>query len=275
MFETWLTRLSKLYRLDQLYEHLAQWNQADTICATCANVFNIRISAPHDELSRIPSNGPVIIVANHPTGLLEGIAFQVMLSRIRSDNRTLSHCWFERYPKIARRMFLVDPKGKHRTTRQNSVAITQAIEWLGSGGMLTVYPAGEVARFNWRTRKIQDPEWQAGVARIVKKARATVIPVYISGRNSLAYYVLSAIHPRLGALLLIRELYAKCGTRLRARIGKPIRHEELNWRDELMAVTRQLRASVDRLEKHATPDVPEPPSASRHQWNRTRTRSAT
>jgi putative hemolysin len=205
-----------------------------------------------EDRRRIPADGPVVVVANHPTGAIEGIGVAALLDSVRRDVRTLSHVWFGRYPEIARGMILVDPNAGAREPAGAAVAARESARWVRRGGLLTVYPAGEVARFRLRSMGAVDSPWRPGVARILRATRATVLPVYIDGRNRLPFYLLSMLHRRLGALLLVRELLAKRGTALSVRIGPPIRFEELPAGGDDQKVTAFLRGAVERLRPQKT-----------------------
>jgi putative hemolysin len=252
MIARFLERILRLTWLDAMYEAGLRARGGRSVFAAMTRQFRLRFEVSPQDLRRIPTKGPVIVVANHPTGLKEGIALTAFLESIRPDVRTLSHSWFSRYPEVAKNMFLVDPQ-KKGDARANARAVRDATLWVRQGGLLTIYPSGEVARFEPRRGKVTDARWQVGVVRIARQTRATIVPVHVEGRNSFVYYLLSWIHPRLGAMLLVRQLYRQCGTALRLRIGAPVPFEIYQRWGDGAAVLGHVRDRVEELARRRTP----------------------
>jgi putative hemolysin len=273
MLKSLLSRLLGLTQLDAAYEMSRRIHVPDieTMMQTVTRALDLRLIVSREELQRIPTEGPVILIANHPTGALEGIALAALLDRIRPDNRTVSHAWFGRYPSIAETMFLIEPDDSRAAITGNVKALRKAIDWVNKGSLLTLYPAGEVARFDLRTWTVRDPAWQNGIARILKATRATVVPVHIEGRNSLLFYLMSLVHPRLGALMLIRELFKKQGQQVRVRIGNPIAFKAAPTTGRIQDTVEFLRRSVDALVASRPPSAQltsrERKMPSRHESN--------
>jgi putative hemolysin len=248
MFKSFLCKLLGQKHFDDVYRNLVAPESAGHAFRNAADGFGLSIKMTTADKLKLPRSGPVVCIANHPTGLREGIALGAVFEGLRPDSRTLSHEWFQRFPKIAAAMFLVDPQSRcARARRAASGTLRNAAAHVRAGGMLTVYPAGEVARFDFQKRQVSDPEWRSGVARIVRKTRATVVPIHIEGRNSKLFYLLSAIHPRLGAALLMRETLAQQGNAMRVTVGDPIDHDRWNWDDGYAAVARAMRTTVERV----------------------------
>ena len=248
MIKKMLQRLFGLTLLDRLVERAVADRGNRTVFRSLTRTFDLRLLVSEEERRRIPRNGPLIVVANHPTGAMEGLVVAALLESVRNDVRALSHAWFRRYPDVARGMILVDPAAEPRKRDGSASAARKSSRWVRDGGLLTVYPAGEVARFRCHAMGVVDPPWRPGVARIVRSTRATVLPVWIDGRNSLLFQLLAAIHPRLSALLLVRELLRKRGTTVCLRIGEPIPFEKLPRIADDGELTGYLRQQVERMQ---------------------------
>jgi len=254
MLKASLCKLLGQTEFDNVYRRRVASDSARQAFRNAADGLGVRIEMTAADRSKLPRSGAVVCIANHPTGFREGIGLGAVLEGVRPDSRTLSHEWFRRFPKMAAGMFLVDPHSRcARARRAASGTVRDAAAHVRSGGMLTVYPAGEVARYDFRNRRVSDPEWRSGVARIVRKTRATVIPIHIEGRNSKLFYLLSAIHPRLGAALLMRETLAQRGKTLRVTVGDPIDHGCWSWGDGYSAVARAMRTTVERIGEQSRP----------------------
>lgn len=188
---------------------------------------NIRYEIDGEGLSNIPHQGQVVVVANHPFGGIEGILLASLLGEVRGDLKIMANHLLRCFPELRDLMIFVDPFGKDQSVNKNIPALKEAILWLQQGGMLTVFPAGEVAHVNLRAREILDPPWSKTCARIIKKTGASVLPVFFPGANGALFQILGLIHPRLRTALLPRELLNKRGRILKLKIGKIIPFEKL------------------------------------------------
>jgi putative hemolysin len=128
-----------------------------------------------------------------------------------------------------------------------------------SGGVLGVFPAGEVSHLNLRQRCITDPPWSETVARIIRKTGAQVLPVYFSGQNSLTFQVLGLLHPRMRTLMLLRQVFNKCHSTIEMRVGKPILGDKIAEFDsdrellEYLRMRTYLLKSRNAARKHPSP----------------------
>ncbi|MBM3776128.1 MAG: hypothetical protein FJW37_13355, partial [Acidobacteria bacterium] len=181
------------------------------------------------DLEQIPRAGPVVVVANHPYGILEGAALAALLEPIRPDARFLANGILSLIPEVRDLVIPVDPVGKG--AQNNSGGLRQALEFLEQGGLLVVFPVGEVSHLSWRERAVTDPEWHSTAARMVEIASRrghapAVVPAYIRGANGLLFQAAGLAHPRLRTALLGRELLNKRGRKIEIRIGSPISAEK-------------------------------------------------
>lgn len=116
-----------------------------------------------------------------------------------------------------------------------------AIRWLSAGGLLLVFPAGEVSHLHLRSRTITDPRWSPAVTRIAEKTRSLVLPAYIFGSNSMLFQLFGLIHPRLRTVMLPRELNNKTASPIHVRIGDAIPYQRLAAFPDVTAKTGYLR----------------------------------
>ena len=204
------------------------------------------------DLQQIPREGPVVIVANHPFGMLEGAVLATVLARVRPDVRFLANSILAAVPEVRDLLIPVDTM-RTGTSQRNARSLRGSLRFLRSGGCLVVFPAGEVSHFQWRERAITDSTWHSSVTRLIEAlSRAGVavstVPIYISGSNSLLFHALGILHPKLRTMLLAHELINKRNRAVEVRIGSPIsskrllelptpeeRIEYLRWRTYLLA----------------------------------------
>lgn len=175
------------------------------------------ITPEHRE--RIPTTGPLLVIANHPYGGIEGIVLYCLLRSVRPDVRVIANYLLGRMPEAHDCMFFVDPFDRPESPRRNATSIRQALSWLQSGGVLIVFPAGEVAHFDVRARAVRDPQWHPSVAKLVRKARVPVLPAYFEGHNGPVFQLAGLVHPRLRTLLLPWAMARASGRTFRVRVG--------------------------------------------------------
>lgn len=174
------------------------------------------------DLERIPKTGPVVAVANHPFGGLEGLILASLLKSVRPDVKLMANFLLERIPDLRDFFIFVDPFGRPDSARVNIKPLKETMAWLRNGGMLGVFPAGEVSSVNMRKGGVVDPPWSTTIARIIQKTGAPVLPVYFVGTNSLVFQMLGLVHPRLRTAMLPHEFINKKNKVIHVRVGQVI-----------------------------------------------------
>ena len=193
------------------------------------------------DIERIPVHGPLVAVANHPFGVLDGVALAVLLSRVRSDVKILTNSLLESIPELHEHCIFVDPFNTSSSTDKNLKPLREAMEWLRQGRALAVFPAGEVSQWNVREGQITDPAWNTVAARLVRKTGASALPVYFCGRNSVTFQLLGLINPRLRTLFLLQEFLQQRDRDVQVRIGGAIPSELIVNLDSDEEATEYLR----------------------------------
>ncbi len=193
------------------------------------------------DLERIPTKGPLVAVANHPFGVLDGAALGVLLSRVRPDVRVMTNSLLQGIPELREHCFFVDPFQTAASAERNLKALKQAIEWLRQGGALAVFPSGEVSQFNVGQAQVADPVWNTTAARLIRKTGANALPVYFCGHNSVTFQLLGLIHPRLRTLVLMQEFLQQRGKKLEVRVGTSIPAELIAGIEDDREATEYLR----------------------------------
>ncbi len=199
--------------------------------------------APSD-LKNIPASGPAIVIANHPTGALDGMILIDLLSKARPDVKFMGNFLLSRIGPLKRFFIDVDPFDVK--SGGNVSGIRESLQHLSGGGLLVIFPAGEVATWQRGFRDVKDRPWPESVLKFIRKAQVPVVPVYIEASNSRTFRLAGKVHPMLRTLLLPRELVNKAGCSVPLRIASPIlpkKTEDLSK----TAYNSYLRASVEYL----------------------------
>jgi putative hemolysin len=223
-----LARVPGVDAINRIYRQLVSRDDWQAPFHEILRLLEITYRVQADDLSRIPDHGPLVVVANHPFGGIEGILLGELLGRVRPDTKILGNYLLARVAPLNDRLIPVDPFGSRSATGANARAYRTCIRWLRSGGCLVVFPAGEVSHYHSTQGHITDPPWSDHVGSLIRMSGANVLPIYFPGRNSLLFNVLGMVHPRLRTLMLPRELIARRGSRVRFFIGRRIAWERMN-----------------------------------------------
>ena len=199
-------------------------------------------------LDEIPKTGPVLIVANHPLGGLEGMAIAKVIGKYRPDLQVLTNELLRLIPELAPIFIGVNVLSSNAAAG-NVGGIKQVHKHLKNDGAILLFPAGMVSAYELSHRRIQDREWNRLAGQLLKKYECSCTPVYVGGRNSNYFYGAGLVHPRLRTLLLPRQLANKQGFTLPLTIGRPIPSQELRLLQNPVAVTQYLRVATDGLQR--------------------------
>lgn len=202
---------------------------------------------PLGQLEKIPREGPVVIVANHPFGVVDGLALCDLALRCRGDVKVIIHRALFRDPALQSFMLPIDFGGSRPAAKRNIQVRNEAIAYLKDGGTIAVFPGGGISTAPSPFGEATDLEWKLLPAKLIHLARATVVPVYFPGQNSRLFQWVSQISHTLRLSLVIREVNNKRGRPLDVIVGDPIPYESLAPFSDRRALMEHLRAVVYAL----------------------------
>ncbi|MBE5316062.1 MAG: lysophospholipid acyltransferase family protein [Xanthomonadales bacterium] len=180
--------------------------------------FSYRV-APSD-IENLPSEGPVVIVANHPLGALDALSLLHLVGQVRRDVRILANEVLTQLAPLRELLLPLDVFGG-----QGRAGLREAYRALDAEQALIVFPAGEVSRI--RPQGVRDGRWSEGFLRFARKAGAAVVPVHIEAHNSPAFYGVSMLSKPLATLMLPREIFLARSQRITLTVGAPVPSEAL------------------------------------------------
>jgi len=226
------------------FETVRRTGGASEFARNLLESLDIRFSVDERDLARIPAEGPAVAVANHPFGFVEGLVLAVLLERMRPDWKLLANSILGGIPELRGNLILVNPFGSVEAQRQNVAPLREACAFLSRGGLLAVFPGGEVASLNWKEHAITDPAWKTAAARLAIRQRCPVLPLFFTGANSVSFQLAGTILPVLRTLSLAREFYKLSGTTVHLRIGNAIPAGVLAGCRNGAAATEYMRAKT-------------------------------
>ena len=195
------------------------------------------------DLSKIPTFGPLIMIANHPYGILDGLMMGHILSSVRGDFRILANTVFRKSADLQRVVLPISFDETKDAVRENLATRKNALAYLADGGAIGVFPGGTVSTAATPFAQPMDPGWRSFTARMISKSNATVLPVYFEGQTSRMFQLASHLHNTLRMGLLIKEFKKRIDTPVRVVVGDPITQEDLK------EFSTDSRAMMDFLRK--------------------------
>jgi putative hemolysin len=248
-------------QIDRLEDLYARTRAEDGFVRRLLDDLQVQVNVTESDFEKIPRTGPVVAVSNHPFGILDGVMLADLLTRARSDVRILTNQLLGDLPELARMCIFIDPFERHgpeqRESRMaNGRALKQAVKHLRAGGMLLIFPAGEVSHFDLKKRAICDPDWNITAARLARITRAKALPILIRGANGIPFQMLGMVHPRLRTAALPAEMLNKRGKSVEIRIGGAIEPSRIEVLSDDTEATRYLRLRTELLEGRGTEGHP-------------------
>jgi len=210
--------------------------------------YGLNLDIVSGSLDNIPCDKPLIMIANHPYGILDGLMLGYILTHTRGDFRILAHKVFRRAEDLNRVILPISFDETKEAVKLNLETRKVALDYLNKGGAIGIFPGGTVSTAAKPFAHPMDPAWRSFTARLIAKSGATVVPLFFDGANSSLFQYASRLHYNLRMGLLIKEFRARVDTRVRVVIGEPIDPSEMKAREkDARALMDYLRQSTYKL----------------------------
>ena len=182
----------------------------------------------------------------------------MLLTRVRPDVKVLTNFLLSDVPELQKHCIFVDPFQTDRSLESNRRGLREAFAWLQKGGMLAIFPAGEVSQWQMPAAQIVDPEWNNTAVRLIRKTGAAALPVYLCGHNGVGFQLMGMIHPKLRAAFLLQEFLNQSGKKVEVRVGSGIPADAVEAVADDDEATEYLRWRTYLLGRRSKPEASRP-----------------
>ncbi|MFG6499856.1 lysophospholipid acyltransferase family protein [Sulfitobacter sp. 1A13191] len=208
------------------------------------DTMGIDLTTPQEQLDRIPKEGPVVVVANHPHGMVDGMIFADLIGRVRPDYRILTRSLLTSIDEVAGSYMIPVPFPHDPDAQRKGVEMrAKAMAHLKEGGVVALFPSGVVAASESWWGPAVEAEWNVFTAKMIRRSGAQVVPMRFPGQNSRAYQIANRLSPMLRQGLLLHEIAHACDKPQGPIVGHPLARQEIDrWADDPRGFMAWLRA---------------------------------
>jgi len=224
----WMTGKLTILRMVNKFEKQNEHYRGQKFWGGALKIMGITLTTPAEQIACIPKDGPVVVVANHPHGMVDGMILAELIGRVRSDYRILTRSVLQGLDEAATSfmipvLFPHDPEAQAKMLEMRS----KAMDHLKNGGVVALFPSGVVMSSDDWFGPAQEREWNVFTAKMIRRSGARVVPIFFPGRNSRAYQIANRISAILRQGLLLHEIVRSCNKPQSPVIGAPISDEDM------------------------------------------------
>jgi putative hemolysin len=224
----WLTGKLKILRMVNKFERDNEKYRGQKFWRGALNVMGIELTTPSEQLQNIPSDGPVVFVANHPHGMVDGMIFADLIGRVRQDYRILTRSVLTGLDEAASSFMIPVPFPHDPDAQRKMVEMRgKAMAHLKEGGVVALFPSGVVMSSDTWFGPAIEQEWNVFTAQMIRRSGARVVPIFYPGQNSRAYQIANKLSPIFRQGLLLHEIVQSCNKPQAPIVGAPLTDEQM------------------------------------------------
>lgn len=211
------------------------WKQA-------LDLLGINLLTKQSEIAKIPKKGSLVITANHPHGLVDGMVLAELIGRVRMDYKILTRSLLTGVKQIDQFMIPVPFDHEENSLKKSLEMRKSAMEHLEKGGVIIIFPSGKVASSETMFGNVVEGDWNPFTAKLIQKSGANVLPIFFPGSNSRLYQIANQISATLRQGLLIYEVVHAMNKPQSPLVGNLIKQNEIEpWQSDPRGFMRWLR----------------------------------
>ncbi|SMC67407.1 lysophospholipid acyltransferase family protein [Rhizobium sp. RU36D] len=237
-------------RLYDIWRHDI-YGKTDRVFGKMLDMINVELAVTGEWPPCNLPDGPVVMVANHPYGIGDGIAFLALAEQLQRPFRVMINNELLKMPELGPYSLPVSFEETKEALAMNMQTRHEAVRLLKEGVTIIVFPAGGVATARKAFGKAEDLPWKIFPAKLIQAARANVVPVYFEGQNGRLFHIASKISMTLRVSLLVREFRRLSGSTINAHVGRIMSWEELSNNGDRKELLARLYEAVFTLAPNA------------------------
>lgn len=211
------------------------WKQA-------LDLLGINLLTKKSEISKIPKKGSLVITANHPHGLVDGMVLAELIGKVRTDYKILTRSLLTGVKQIDQFMIPVPFDHEENALKKSLEMRKSAMDHLENGGVVVIFPSGKVASSETMFGDVVEGDWNPFTAKLIQKSGANVVPIFFPGSNSRIYQIANQISATLRQGLLIYEVVHAMNKPQKPLVGSLIKQDEISvWKSDPRGFMRWLR----------------------------------
>ena len=211
------------------------WKQA-------LDLLGINLLTKQSEIAKIPKKGSLVITANHPHGLVDGMVLAELIGKVRTDYKILTRSLLTGVKQIDQFMIPVPFDHEENALKKSLEMRKSAMDHLEKGGVIVVFPSGKVASSETMFGTVVEGDWNPFTAKLIQKSGANVLPIFFPGSNSRIYQIANQVSATLRQGLLIYEVVHAMNKPQSPFIGSLIKQDEIvPWKSDPRGFMRWLR----------------------------------
>ncbi|MEO0356833.1 MAG: lysophospholipid acyltransferase family protein [Pseudomonadota bacterium] len=238
----WLTGKWRIIRIVRRFERKGDISD-HRFFPEALDTMGIPLLTPQDQIGRIPADGPVVVVANHPHGMVDGMVLADLIGRVRADYRILTRSVLVELHEAAAHYMISVPFPHDEDAQKKGLEMRAlSMSHLKGGGVIGIFPSGVVASSNTAFGPAIEREWNVFTAKMIFRSNATVIPVKFPGQNSRWYHIANRVSATLRQGLLIHEIANQRNKPQSPSVGMPIPPADYEkWKNDPRGFIAHLR----------------------------------
>jgi putative hemolysin len=234
--------LSGQQRAEQIYREVRRGLSPESnVWSEAVRGLAINIHYDAARLAAVPQDGPLVVIANHPFGVADGLILCHLVSLMRQDFKVMAMSTLCRVPEVRHHVLPIDFAETPRAAAVSARSRREARALLKAGGCLIIFPGGAVSTSRKPFGPAVDNDWHPFAGRLIMGARAAVLPVHFAGQNSRLFQLVSRFSSTLRLSLLVRETLNRIGSDIRVKIGEVLPFDSLGPADDPKLLTAHLR----------------------------------
>ena len=232
-------------KLEKIYEEFSKNNHEPRFFwSGILKFMNIRVIDKLNDRTKVPEEGPLLIIANHPFGIIDGLILCSIASEVRSDFKILTHETLQFLPELDQFILPIEFNDDNKDIiKKNIITAKKARKHLSNGGLLIIFPSGGVSTAQNRRSAFLNDDWKFFTAKIIQQTKTDVLPIYFDGKNGLLFNIFATKlkNQTLKYSSYIHETKKKIGKEIIIYKGRVIRFEEMEYMKDRQILTKFLK----------------------------------